>query len=373
MWTVSAIVTLCLIFQGAAAYATAPKPFYGAPYYDNDAYFSVGPAPTVAQAVQMDWDEYQQYWGVEPYGDLVCSYTFTPSSDGPQTGFFGSLLWTGQCGGGDGIYGTLQCPPGYKLVGLTCVGSTGVTINANPPFIPLGGEVEGEHVLTMSKLDLTVTQDGDPLAGVAVPLQSDRGIEDQIEGGGATDSSGTSSAAVTTWDQPGTSTITSASPDIETFVPGIINWLPARYADPFDVTCYVISLEQDFLTSPMVLAVGLSVEHHEGFLNDVKLQGSGLALNGTYIHYQGNNVFSPKACAVTKSGVCANGDTAAVDLRVVPLGSDISVEGIGDKSADDTGGGILGYHVDLFYGVRRQACLQFGHHPHNVDLLDYGS
>jgi len=51
---------------------------------------------------------------------------------------------------------------------------------------------------------------------------------------------------------------------------------------------------------------------------------------------------------LTKSGALAGPQSAAVDPGVIPLGTQIYVQGIGDRTADDTGGAIVGDHVDIW-------------------------
>lgn len=138
------------------------------------------------------------------------------------------------------VYGSVTiwtCPVG--MIATPPAGSCVPTIEelsitTGSPFIPGFSVVDSSgHVLTKSELTLTVTQGGQPDPGVAVPLQSDRGSKDQIDDGGVTNSGGLAFASVSTRDQPGTSTITSTSSDIETVQPGVITWLPAKYALPF--------------------------------------------------------------------------------------------------------------------------------------------
>jgi RHS repeat-associated protein len=104
----------------SSASAASTTSYYGAPYYDNDAYYDDGSSITVAAQVLNDWAHYQQYWGVSPYGSLQCSYTFSPSGNGPTTGLFGIFYVNGDCGGGDGIYGTAYPYNPTKNTGKPC-------------------------------------------------------------------------------------------------------------------------------------------------------------------------------------------------------------------------------------------------------------
>lgn len=58
---------------------------------------------------------------------------------------------------------------------------------------------------------------------------------------------------------------------------------------------------------------------------------------------------------VTATGTKARRGTAAVDPRVIPLGSEMYVPGYGWARAEDTGGAIKGRRVDLFFPSREEA------------------
>ncbi|MCS6926874.1 MAG: 3D domain-containing protein [Candidatus Binatia bacterium] len=71
----------------------------------------------------------------------------------------------------------------------------------------------------------------------------------------------------------------------------------------------------------------------------------------------------------TASGTAPRaGRTVAVDPRVIPLGSRIYVEGIGELVAEDTGTNIKGRSLDLFLPSIRD-CRQFGRRQHDVYLI----
>jgi 3D (Asp-Asp-Asp) domain-containing protein len=50
----------------------------------------------------------------------------------------------------------------------------------------------------------------------------------------------------------------------------------------------------------------------------------------------------------TASGALAGPESVAVDPSVIPLGTTIYVPGVGDRTADDTGGMIIGDHIDIW-------------------------
>lgn len=50
----------------------------------------------------------------------------------------------------------------------------------------------------------------------------------------------------------------------------------------------------------------------------------------------------------TASGTQARYGECAVDPRYIPLGSYVHIPGIGDCHAEDTGGEVIGWHVDVW-------------------------
>jgi 3D (Asp-Asp-Asp) domain-containing protein len=63
-----------------------------------------------------------------------------------------------------------------------------------------------------------------------------------------------------------------------------------------------------------------------------------------------------QARPITATGTSARaGRTVAVDPKVIPLGSRIYIDGIGERIAEDIGGGVKGQHIDLYLPSRPQA------------------
>lgn len=63
------------------------------------------------------------------------------------------------------------------------------------------------------------------------------------------------------------------------------------------------------------------------------------------------------------------GRTVAVDPRVIPLGSTIYIEGLGERIAEDSGGKVKGKMLDLFL-PSDDLCRQFGVRQHNVQIVE---
>lgn len=67
----------------------------------------------------------------------------------------------------------------------------------------------------------------------------------------------------------------------------------------------------------------------------------------------------------TASGRPVGDDVVAVDPDVIPLGSHIVIDGIGERVAADTGGSIKGNRLDIWMSSRDD-CIQFGRQHRKV-------
>ena len=67
----------------------------------------------------------------------------------------------------------------------------------------------------------------------------------------------------------------------------------------------------------------------------------------------------------TASGAPVAVDGVAVDPRVIPLGTEVYIEGIGWTVARDTGGVIKGNIIDIWRASRAE-CIQFGRQHREV-------
>jgi 3D (Asp-Asp-Asp) domain-containing protein len=76
-----------------------------------------------------------------------------------------------------------------------------------------------------------------------------------------------------------------------------------------------------------------------------------------------------QALPITATGTTARaGRTVAVDPKVIPLGSRVYIEGVGERIAEDVGGGVKGQHIDVYLGTVPQA-FRFGVKRGTVSLI----
>jgi 3D (Asp-Asp-Asp) domain-containing protein len=279
--------------------------------------------------------------------------------------------------------------------GLICVSHVDITltysnqiatITATEPIIPRNSTLVNNCVQYRSDLTGVVTKSGQPQAGINLRFQSDRNT------GGATPdaitqptrATGTATGRIATRRQ-GMANISDDTPDVETPSPAAITFQAANWEAPFFMTAYIIANEADFAGQTVTNPCGLTGTYRRNFLygNGVLLQGSGQALNGDIITIdwnasgqplnQNNVCFTVTDCARTASGVCAlAGTTIAVDRTVIPMGASVNIERVGDRVAQDTGGAIRGYHIDVFRGFGRAAMQGWGNFHGTVRYLSGG-
>lgn len=71
---------------------------------------------------------------------------------------------------------------------------------------------------------------------------------------------------------------------------------------------------------------------------------------------------------ITFTGTKVRPGVAAVDPKVIPLGTVLFVPGYGYARAEDTGGAIRGNHIDLYFESRNEA-LKWGKKRMHVEIV----
>jgi 3D (Asp-Asp-Asp) domain-containing protein len=134
---------------------------------------------------------------------------------------------------------------------------------------------------------------------------------------------------------------------------------PCNYTSTFRITYYVIAKESDYTGSYTSTASGISTTKlfKSAFLSAVKLQGSGYSHYNEYMQYNPSTgnfliVTTPKTAMGTTPTV---NKTIAVDPYFIPRRSGnlakVRITDVGDRQAEDGGGAITGYKIDVFYGT----------------------
>lgn len=81
-----------------------------------------------------------------------------------------------------------------------------------------------------------------------------------------------------------------------------------------------------------------------------------------------------KCCGEWADGITASGTkatakrTIAVDTNIIPLGSEVEIEGLGVYIAEDTGSAIKGKIIDLYFDTHEEA-LKFGRQKVNIRII----
>lgn len=71
----------------------------------------------------------------------------------------------------------------------------------------------------------------------------------------------------------------------------------------------------------------------------------------------------------TATGTWPSRGTVAVDPRVIPLGTELYIDGYGPGTATDTGGAIKGNRIDLYMDTEAE-CGEFGRRDVKVRFLE---
>lgn len=163
----------------------------------------------------------------------------------------------------------------------------------------------------------------------------------------------------------------SENKELHSFVYSVKTQCPKGYEEikgGFKITAYIVALEREFPDKPQEKdPCGLKGTFSHDFLlkgkDDgpppwgVRFEGTGISKSGKYIQYdkdKGPRCFRETSCPEGSSGRCVTeGVSVAVDPKVIPLGSNLLIEDIGPRKAEDRGDRIKGHHIDVYYGNQK--------------------
>ena len=143
---------------------------------------------------------------------------------------------------------------------------------------------------------------------------------------------------------------------------------PGESLGEFKVTAYNIANESDYPDTDKIKDPGLSESYNRKFLQDIRMQGSGIDRQGRKIQL----AWKPGAKGVPKSYRYVpeikttsgydllDGVSIAVDPSEIRLGTWVYIETVGWRKATDTGTKVKGKHIDLFKAVTRAQALAWG-------------
>ncbi|MFC0253485.1 3D domain-containing protein [Massilia consociata] len=239
------------------------------------------------------------------------------------------------------------------------------------PIITTNSRTEDNKVLYHHKIRATLTRksDGKPMPEQRFSLKSNRHV-DKVNSNGKTNSQGEITFVLVTR-EPGELELSAATAGV-TMNNFRLKLQEAWFESPFHITGYNVCNENDF-SGQLVEGKGLKEKHKEDFLYGaagVAMQGTGTTTEGKYIRLAnkpGGWEKSPKGSPVRLANPSAaifayakgiHGTYAdlkenysiAVDRKIIPKKARVEIDGLGERVADDSGGGIKLYHIDNFLG-----------------------
>jgi 3D (Asp-Asp-Asp) domain-containing protein len=271
---------------------------------------------------------------------------------------------------------------------ITYVEGKVASFTATKPIIPASSALSSGCLQYRTDITGTLNEKGKPLAKFALKIKSDRNgtkRPDTLTQPPATNANGSATGRLVTRLR-GVAAITDDNPDVTTPSPIKIGFADAAWETRFNMTGYIIASEADYGGAVVAKPCGLSGRYRRNFLygSGVLMQGSGVDLKGNVITIdwarskkplnEANACFRVVSCATTASGTCATaGTTIAVDRGVVPKGAVVQIEKTGPRTAEDTGGAIKGYHIDVFRGFGKAAMKGWGNYSGAVSYVSGGA
>lgn len=271
------------------------------------------------------------------------------------------------------------------------------------PIIPKESHVEHGKVLYRLKINamLSSRSAAGPVAGRSIAIKSNRAGDTVTVSPTTTSSDGTLMVTLESR-APGALQLSVTDSDI-TAIPLAVNLGQAWYEAGFWITHYIIADEND-AHGPLVQDPHVAGQHRRDFLygaRGVPMQGTGQTLDNRFVRFDGGgggwhhnaaghpDELNHPETAHLRTTDAAHGAFAdvqqnhsiAVDPKVIPGRSRVyivSSDGsrvIGERHADDTGGGIRGYHIDHFSGAGSAATTRWeaaGGDMHNAKVKFLG-
>lgn len=229
-----------------------------------------------------------------------------------------------------------------------------VTTSAAEPIIPTNSGLVNKCLQFKSALNVFAFKGLTNVAGVAATISSNRNATapvDTITQPPPTDGTGHATGHLTTRLLGPIVLSTSAASFPSSSSSLLVQ--EANFQSTFLITAYYTPREADY-NGKDVAACGVSGTFKAGFLKDIKIEGSGLAVDGRYIAYNKDTAcYYEDTCPRTSSGVCAaDNHTAAVSTNVMVFTTNVNIAGVGDRTAEDVGDLVNNYHIDNYVDTK---------------------
>ncbi|HEV8435417.1 MAG TPA: hypothetical protein VGR95_18555 [Thermoanaerobaculia bacterium] len=229
-----------------------------------------------------------------------------------------------------------------------------VTTTGAEPIIPTDSGLVNDCLQFQSTLGVFAFKGLTGVAGVAATVSSDRNATttvDVITQPPATDGTGHAIGYFQTrrLGTIGLSTTAASFPSSSSTL--LVQ--EANFQPTFLITAYYTPREADY-NGKDVTACGVSGTFKAGFLKEIKIEGSGIAVDGRVIAYNKDTAcYEEDTCPRTSSGPCATDNhTAAISPNVMEFTTNFNIANVGDRTAEDIGDLINNYHIDNYVDTK---------------------
>jgi peptidoglycan/xylan/chitin deacetylase (PgdA/CDA1 family)/3D (Asp-Asp-Asp) domain-containing protein len=132
------------------------------------------------------------------------------------------------------------------------------------------------------------------------------------------------------------------------------------------ITGYINTNQADYPTTPAttIMVGGQMYSFNTQFLHDIQINGYGLTKYGWYLSNDGSEWVSTPNAYDAEGNRLVVGKTIAVDRTQIPLGTTVTIPTLRapwnsyQYVASDTGGGVVGKHIDVFTGTGKAAAAE---------------
>lgn len=130
-------------------------------------------------------------------------------------------------------------------------------------------------------------------------------------------------------------------------------------------------LSQSHMSVAKSDSIGKPIEEEQNAVQEtVEASNDVLVMEATaYTHADPNGCINGTGDGITATGYPVRKGVVAVDPAIIPLGTELYIEGYGNATALDTGGAIRGQRIDVFFESPSRA-MEWGRRKVEVEIID---